>query len=687
MANDPPNEAIVNVVDRYGARVAIPLSELGRAQERGYRLESGAGVVEGQREQKYDQPLQAGIEGLARGLTFGISDLGGDEGVAERKRYNPWAAGLGEVGGSVAGLGMTGLGGLAERAGAAAFGAPGILSRAGAAAVRGGLEGTALGTGQAVSQLALSDDPLTAESVASALGHHIGIGAATGGILGGGLSLAGSGMGAVASKAGDSVKKLAGKFSDELAASAPPVRAGFEDVAAMTPEVAEAGAGVERAALQATKATEGHALAQDVSQFYQDSSADILRLKNTLPKGTELWEDVNAAQSRLKNAVRDVKTLGEDPTRALGPLRELQQQIEYVKNRLPEGMTESVEGQAQRASSITDAIDGFESRIKAHAAEPTSPRLEALEERAAWKPGATPILDAAAKGIGGAVGGAIGHAIPVPGAGIAGAWLGKEIGEATKPLLRSILGNFAGATGAVEEGAQKLLTKLTPPPSALNALSDLATAGGVNGADTYSSATQAIQQAVSDPSALRTTLMSQLAGVNALSPKLAEQVADNYQLKLNFLASKIPQPLSMGINGKEVPPSDAEKSKFARYVAAANDPMRLLRELRAGTLTPETVEATQAVSPAWTQKIKDAVTEQLSDPAVASKLSYPMRLQLGTFLGKPVDATMDPAFIANMQSTFSTPPQPMPPPKLKTPTNAQSAVSEPPTGAQRLAAK
>jgi hypothetical protein len=254
-------------------------------------------------------------------------------------------------------------------------------------------------------------------------------------------------------------------------------------------------------------------------------------------------------------------------------------------------------------------------------------------------------------------------------------------------LLKSILGNFAGATGAVEDGAQKLLSKLTPPPSALNALSDLATAGGVKGADTYSSATQAIQRAVADPAALRSTLMNQLAGVTALSPKLAEQVAENYELKLNFLASKIPQPLSMGITGKEVPPSDAEKAKFARYVAAANDPMRLLRELRAGTLTPETAEATQAVSPAWTQKIKDAVTEQLSDPAIASKLSYPMRLQLGTFLGKPVDATLDPGFVSTMQSTFSTPPQPMPAPKLKTPTNAQTAVNEPPTGAQRLAAK
>src|SRR5215471_13375682 len=161
MASDP--EPVLNVLNRYGERETIPLSEWARAKGRGYQIESGASVVEGQRAEKFDQPLQAGAEGAVRGLTFGLSDIGADPDVAARRLYNPFAAGVGELGGSVAGLGMSGIGALAERAGAAAFSGSGLLSRAGAAAVRGGIEGTALGTGQAISQLALSDDPLTAE--------------------------------------------------------------------------------------------------------------------------------------------------------------------------------------------------------------------------------------------------------------------------------------------------------------------------------------------------------------------------------------------------------------------------------------------------------------------------------------------------------------------------------------------
>ena len=746
----------VAVLDPNGIGATISAEELPEALARGYTLESGAAHGERLFEEKYGHsPVRAGLEGAARGLTFGLTDVlaGPDEGLIQRRARNPVASTLGEVGGAVGGLALTGLGGLAERAGAAAFGAPGILSRAGAAAVRGGLEGAAIGTGQAVSQLALSDDPLTAESIAGALGHNVGIGALTGGVGGGALSLAGSGLRGAVNLAGKGVRKAAEKLSAELAETTAPA-AGFEDLAGLGPKELRAAAKAEtenawkqagvtaghedlaglgqaelrkatQAEVEAQRAArlgEGEELAKDLFGFDKNARDDMMRLKQTLPKGTGLMKDAIKAQGKLTNVVKDVRTLAEEPGRALGAVRELRQQLEFIESRLPKGMLEGAQATTPeaieagaataklqgRAASMMERLDDFEARIKSLTAEPTSPRLdairarqdalsatipktarqEAIEALQAAPPQATPILDTMAKTIGGGIGGAIGHAIPVPYAGVAGAWLGKEIGESSlKPLLKSILGNFVEKTGAIEEGAGKLLGRLAPPPSAMNALSDLATAGGVKGSS-FQGATEAVKRAAANPEQTRGAILQELAGVSALNPKLAEKVADTYQLRLQFLADKAPPTLTMGISGQVVPPSSAEEAKFARYVAAANDPMRLLKELRAGTLMPETIEAAEKVYPGWTQRIKDAVSEQLTDPDVAKKLSYPMRLQLGTFLGtQTVEATMNPQFVSRMQATFQTPPEPMPEPKLKTPSAGRTAMNEPPTSAQKLTAK
>lgn len=152
------------------------------------------------------QALTAG-QGILRGATLGLTDLGADETDYKRTQYNPGLAmgseALGAIGPLlIPGVGEMGIGRLGAEAGAlakvaartptallsrgAATLTAGIESGAARAITRGALEGGAYGGIAAVDHAILSGDPVTSEAVL----HGIGWGA----IFGGGLSAAGVGM-------------------------------------------------------------------------------------------------------------------------------------------------------------------------------------------------------------------------------------------------------------------------------------------------------------------------------------------------------------------------------------------------------------------------------------------------------------------------------------------------------------
>lgn len=230
-----------------GAEYAVPAAEAAKALESGFTLLPSAYVAQ-QEQAKADREeyggfgsaLRAGVEGAARGVSFGLSDvaakeLGLGEGMLQRQEYNPITSTGGEVVGTVGGLFLPG-GAAAKGAGAAskaarvATAAPRALARSaealGAATTRklgGGLaakalgagtaaatEGAAYGAAQVISQAALQDQELTAEMLLSGALE----GAALGAALGGGLSVTGSALGAAGRKLRE---KLGGKGLREFA--------------------------------------------------------------------------------------------------------------------------------------------------------------------------------------------------------------------------------------------------------------------------------------------------------------------------------------------------------------------------------------------------------------------------------------------------------------------------------------
>src|SRR4051794_32246167 len=108
------DETRVALVNPDGKLVTLPEGQAREALAFGYSQPNAVQQEEVRKREEYGTGLgsevRAGLEGAARGLTFGLSDLamqglGADkEGLAERKARNPYAATGGELAGVGAGL-------------------------------------------------------------------------------------------------------------------------------------------------------------------------------------------------------------------------------------------------------------------------------------------------------------------------------------------------------------------------------------------------------------------------------------------------------------------------------------------------------------------------------------------------------------------------------------------------------
>src|SRR5690606_26018959 len=101
----------------------------------------------------------------------------------------------------------------------------GLATRVGYGALGGAAEGAVFGAGQGISELALSNEPLSAERVVSVLGSNALLGAAMGGGIGGGLPIAG----AIGGAAWKGTKAVAGKGIDLASDAAKKLGASLDD--------------------------------------------------------------------------------------------------------------------------------------------------------------------------------------------------------------------------------------------------------------------------------------------------------------------------------------------------------------------------------------------------------------------------------------------------------------------------
>jgi hypothetical protein len=122
-----------------------------------------------------------------------------------------------------------------------------------------------------------------------------------------------------------------------------------------------------------------------------------------------------------------------------------------------------------------------------------------------------------------------------------------------------------------------------------------------------------------------------------------------------FLAQKLPtdhasRAVTDSLTKRKYEPSSIEISKFEKYLQTIENPLSVIDELNAGTITREHTEALQAVYPDIYDRIRIETMEKIEtskDP-----IPYQKRLNLGILLNIPTDAALVPSNIQGLQAQF-----------------------------------
>ena len=175
--------------------------------------------------------------------------------------------------------------------------------------------------------------------------------------------------------------------------------------------------------------------------------------------------------------------------------------------------------------------------------------------------------------------------------------------------------------------------------------------------DNYQTTVKRVQAISADSRAHEAAVAHHLGSVASVAPKTTQAFAKTATLAQQFMQSKVPTAQKFSTDDlqphlTEARVSDSDKAKFMRYARAVDDPASVVDDMAEGRLTPEGVETLRAVYPGIFEQIKAKAIERIADEK--APIGYDKRLQMGILLGIPTDKTLNPQFIASMQSTFGT---------------------------------
>jgi hypothetical protein len=111
-------------------------------------------------------------------------------------------------------------------------------------------------------------------------------------------------------------------------------------------------------------------------------------------------------------------------------------------------------------------------------------------------------------------------------------------------------------------------------------------------------------------------------------------------------------------------PTTAQKTQFAKYYNAVDEPLNVIPQVNNGSLSNETMEALQAVHPELLSEIRQQVMQHM-DLEKAKTFDYGKKIALAKLLGQPLDQSMTPQMIQSTQNMYNPPPPPMPAPRQK----------------------
>lgn len=138
------------------------------------------------------------------------------------------------------------------------------------------------------------------------------------------------------------------------------------------------------------------------------------------------------------------------------------------------------------------------------------------------------------------------------------------------------------------------------------------------------------------------------------APKTSEGVQMASLRAAQFLKSKLPQQPQNKLFSPNVTPSPAEIHKFFRYYTAVEKPTSVLDHVKAGTVTPESIETLNTVYPKLYAEMKSAIMGELSERmSKGETIPYKTQLSLSMFMGQDLTPSLTPAAIQMTQSQLA----------------------------------
>jgi hypothetical protein len=150
----------------------------------------------------------------------------------------------------------------------------------------------------------------------------------------------------------------------------------------------------------------------------------------------------------------------------------------------------------------------------------------------------------------------------------------------------------------------------------------------------------------------RRKIADRLSPIAQTAPHLADRLETHAVKRIVFLDSKRPRSVRIGMT--TIPPSEMAVRAWARYVAAADDPGAIEERLADGTVTPEDAEVMRELYPERMAEITRQIVEKMA--TLRGTLPLQRRLSLSMFTGAPVDASLEPRILAQLQSVHAAEP-------------------------------
>jgi len=267
--------------------------------------------------------------------------------------------------------------------------------------------------------------------------------------------------------------------------------------------------------------------------------------------------------------------------------------------------------------------------------------------------------------LGAGVGAAVAHAV-LPGAGLAGAYLGKELlgpvfGSIIQPLMEKGFNSAAANhTAAFLSSAVRGETIINKAAKALFVSGVASAIGSKKPSDEDMKKLDQKAARINDVDGVSAPVAA-TGKIGDYLPNQSGAMAGTVQRAAAYLNSKRPTSEKTSAFSKPPPVSKAAESAYKRTLTIVQQPVSVFNHIRSGTLTMQDVQDVKTAYPGFYASSSRAIMQNIAEHAQAGE-SVPFSTQqmLSLYLGQPVNDCLKPASIQAAQPVPKPPAPPVP---------------------------